>query len=300
MTTTPRQGVGFRHEAFFYADDEEFLAGIVPFVEEGVAAGGAVLVGLPLATRSLLEKELDPGADDVRFLAIEEVGRNPSRLVSAWIDFLGDHEIAEIRGISEAVWPGRSAAEIDECQRHERLLNLAFDDGPAWTLMCPYDTGALSDDVLSAAAHDHEDGATADPLLEGSLPPPSGAYFGMPFGKAELREVRRLISERAATAGLDTRRTEDLVLATCEAATNSVQHGGGEGDLRVWYEDGALLCDVRDAGRIEDPLVGRERPSNEQISGRGLWIANQLCDLVQIRSGKQGTQVRLRMAVDPS
>ncbi|MGN6215543.1 MAG: anti-sigma factor RsbA family regulatory protein [Solirubrobacterales bacterium] len=300
MTTTQRQGAGFCHEAFFYADHEEFLAGTVPFVEEGIAVGEAVLVGLPLATRSLLEKELDTGAERVHFLAIEEVGRNPARLVSAWNDFLRDHGTTGIRSIGEAIWPGRSAAEIDECQRHERLLNLAFDDGPGWTLMCPYDASALSDDVLSTAAHNHKDGGAADPLLEGSLPPPSGAYFGMPFGKAELREVRRLISERAATAGLDTRRTEDLVLAACEAATNSIQYGGGEGDLRVWYEDGALLCDVRDAGRIEDPLVGRARPSSDQISGRGLWIANQLCDLVQIRSGKQGTQVRLRMGVDRS
>jgi hypothetical protein len=44
-------------------------------------------------------------------------------------------------------------------------------------------------------------------------------------------------------------------------------------------------------------MVGRQRPLPEQVCGRGLWIANQLCDLVQIRSGDLGTQVRLRMAI---
>ena len=53
-----------------------------------------------------------------------------------------------------------------------------------------------------------------------------------------------------------------------------------------------------DSGRIEDPLVGRERPPHEQGRGRGLWIVNQLCDLVQIRSGEGGTHVRLRMTID--
>ena len=29
------------------------------------------------------------------------------------------------------------------------------------------------------------------------------------------------------------------------------------------------------------------------MGGRGVWLANQLCDLVQIRSGAAGTVVRL-------
>jgi anti-sigma regulatory factor (Ser/Thr protein kinase) len=80
-------------------------------------------------------------------------------------------------------------------------------------------------------------------------------------------------------------------------ATNSIRHGGGEGKLRLWDEDDSLVLSVRDAGRIEDSLVGRERPPSEQASGRGLWLVNQLCDLVQIRSGKDGTEVRLRMSL---
>jgi anti-sigma regulatory factor (Ser/Thr protein kinase) len=298
VTVAPRQGTGFRHEALFYAGRDEFLAGTVPFVETGIEAGETVLVALPGSKRLLLQEEIDPQTPQVRFLLIEELGRNPGRLVSAWRDFLDEESGEGMRGLGELIWPGRTSAEIEECERQERLLNFAFDEGPSWTLMCPYDAGTLSDDVLSTAAHSHEASASPDALLVGSLPPPSGASFELRFGKAELRQVRLLVSERAGTAGLDSRRTEDLVLAACELATNSVQHGGGGGDLQVWYEDGRLVCDVRDAGRIDDPLVGHQRPPADQIGGRGLWIANQICDLVQIRSGEEGTQVRLQMAVD--
>lgn len=297
MTGAPQQEVGFRHEAFFYADRDEFLAGTVPFVEEGIEAGEAVLVGLPATKRGLLQREIDPDSPSFHFLSMEEVGRNPGRLISTWRELLHGHEDgAGMRGLGEMIWPGRSSAEIDECQRQERLLNLAFGGGPAWTLMCPYDAGSLSDEVLIAAQHSHTE-AGPDGLLEGPLPPPTGAFFGMNFGKSDLRPVRQLVSERAGTAGLDIRRTEDLILAACEVATNSIQHGGGEGTLRVWYEDGTLICDVRDAGCIASPLVGCERPPIDQPSGRGLWIANQLCDLVQIRSGNDGTQVRLQMGI---
>ena len=45
-------------------------------------------------------------------------------------------------------------------------------------------------------------------------------------------------------------------------------------------------------------MVGRVRPEVTQLGGRGLWLANQLCDLMQIRSGSGGTRVRLQMAID--
>ena len=52
---------------------------------------------------------------------------------------------------------------------------------------------------------------------------------------------------------------------------------------------------MRDPGPIEDPQVGRRRPRSDQLAGRGQWLVNQLCDLVQIRSGADGTAIRVRM-----
>lgn len=86
---------------------------------------------------------------------------------------------------------------------------------------------------------------------------------------------------------------EELVLAVDEIATNSIRHGGGVGMLRLWREGETLLCEIQDRGRIEDPLLGRVRPDSAPGCGRGVWIANQLCDLVQIRSSAAGTRVRM-------
>lgn len=110
--------------------------------------------------------------------------------------------------------------------------------------------------------------------------------------------MRRRVEKVAAAAGLDRRAGADLVLAASELAANSVAHGGGAGTLRTWREGDRLVVDLEDAGWISEPLAGRLRPAVTQEGGRGLWLANQLCDLVQIRSSAAGTTVRLQVALD--
>lgn len=293
----------YSHEAYFYADTDEYLARAVPFVEAGIEAGEAVLLALPGPKRDLLRQALDDRAERVHFMTMEDAGRNPTRLIAYWRDFLreDDRLAAGVRGLGEPVYAGRSAAEIEEAQRHERLVDLAFGGVDNLTFLCPYDSANLSDEVLSEAESAHADGVGHGHnggSLAGDLPARGAAAAALSFQVADLREVRRLASEQAEFAGIAEQRAADLVLALSEVATNSVVHGGGEGHLAIWNENGDLVCDVSDTGRIEDPLVGRQRPAPSQIGGRGLWIANQLCDLVQIRSGETGTQVRLRMEID--
>jgi anti-sigma regulatory factor (Ser/Thr protein kinase) len=88
-------------------------------------------------------------------------------------------------------------------------------------------------------------------------------------------------------------RVNDLALALHEICTNSTRFGGGRGTLSLWITGGSLICDVADQGLIDDLLVGRVLPPVDGLGGRGVWLANQLCDLVQLRSGQTGTQVRL-------
>jgi hypothetical protein len=53
---------------------------------------------------------------------------------------------------------------------------------------------------------------------------------------------------------------------------------------------------VQDRGAIGDPLIGRVRPQTHLDAGRGLWMVNQLCELVQIRtSPSTGTVVRVHV-----
>jgi anti-sigma regulatory factor (Ser/Thr protein kinase) len=85
------------------------------------------------------------------------------------------------------------------------------------------------------------------------------------------------------------------VLAVNELAANSVRHGGGNGVLRLWREDGSLVCEIKDRGIADDPLVGRRQPPPDQDGGWGVWLAHQVCDLVQFRSRQGGTVVRVHM-----
>jgi anti-sigma regulatory factor (Ser/Thr protein kinase) len=245
----------------------------------------------------------------VEFVAIEELGRNPARLIPFWRDFLDGHGGRPVRGIGEPLWPGRRAAEIDECQRHESLLDLAFSSGASWSLLCPYDGAALSDEVLTAVSHSHRlvacDGvrqASNGYLAEadchaGEIPRHPIDADVLAYDRSRLAAVRRHVERVAKGAGLAPVEIADLVAAASELAANSVAHGGGAGTLRTWREGDRLLVEFEDRGRIDEPLVGRLRPEPTQEGGRGLWLANQLCDLVQIRSSELGTTVRLQAAL---
>jgi anti-sigma regulatory factor (Ser/Thr protein kinase) len=299
---------GFRHAALLHAGDEGFVAAAVPLVREGLEAGDRVMVALTPRKLELLREALGRDGDAVAFADMTAIGANPARIIPAWRDFVADG--APARGIGEPAWPDRTPAEMVECHRHEALLNVAFVDAHAFTLFCPYDTTAFDDAVLEQVQRSHpvlvEDGVErasaacgslhehAAPLTD-PLPEPAGDVEELEFGLDDLGAVRQLVSQRAHACGLRPLRDEDLVLAVHELATNSIRHGGGSGTLRLWREDGRLLAEVRDRGRLEDPLAGRRRPDRTRAGGYGLWLANQVCDLVQQRVTPGGGVARLHM-----
>ncbi|HEX2039720.1 MAG TPA: sensor histidine kinase [Acidimicrobiales bacterium] len=303
----------FRHEALLYAGIDEFLEGTLAFIRGGVEAGEPMLVVVDDHKIAALRAELGSDAEAVCFADMADVGHNPARIIPAWHDFVGRHVATgrPLRGIGEPIGPRRGPDELVECQRHESLLNLAFADASAFWLLCPYDTEAMDDSVIeearcshpyvgerrpggerSAACRDlHAIAAPFDvPLAEPVVEPAS-----LPFGGGPLGPVRAFVARQAESAGLGATQTSDLVLAANEVATNSLCHGGGDGILRMWRQGDTLVCEVRDGGFIDDPLAGRRRPATYRDGGRGLWLANQLCDLVQIRSNSSGTVVRMHM-----
>jgi anti-sigma regulatory factor (Ser/Thr protein kinase) len=296
---------GFQHQALIYEGDDEYLAGTMPFVLEALIAGEPLMVAVGPAQADLIAAALGPDADRVLFVDMRAVGRSPAAIIPLWREFVEDHEDLPVRGISEPAWACRSRAALGECHRHEGLLNIAFAQFSAWTLLCPYDAGSLDDDVLERAALSHsciscqgrtEASARFEPdpdCLAGSLPSPAERPDAFSFGLSELGEVRRRVGLAAERAGLDPRPAADFVTAASELASNSVMHGGGAGTLRLWCDGDELLAEVEDGGLIDEPLAGCLRPRISQEGGRGLWLANQLCDLVQIRSGNDGTKVRL-------
>jgi len=287
----------------------------VPFLREAQEAGEPALVSVGRGGTLAVQAELGDETEGIQFAPMEKLGRNPARIIPFWRDFVDRHGGRDrpVRGIGEPAWPGRSAAELDECRRHERLLNLAFAGPPSWSLLCPYDTRSLGDDVLEAAEHCHPflargglsernaacteaESRSASPFA-GVLPPRPPGVERFEFERHTLHEVRRRVAAAAERARISSSRASDLVTAASELAANSLLHAGGRGMIGIWRDDDDLVVEVEDAGTIEEPLVGRLRPPLRQEGGRGVWIVNLLCDLVQIRSGDVGTTIRLRMSL---
>ena len=123
-------------------------------------------------------------------------------------------------------------------------------------------------------------------------PPISDLHFG-----GDLWALRRRLADDELLAVLDPDRRDDLVLAVNEAASNAVRHGDGTCRARIWRAGDRVVSEIATASPIDDPLAGRRRPDVEATSGRGLWLINQLCDLVELRSGPRGTSVRMHVDV---
>lgn len=310
----PHSAGAFRHEALLYAGQSDFLEGTLSFIHDGIGAEEPILAVLDAPKIDMLRSELGGDADWVRFVDMAEVGRNPARIIPAWREFVTENGVGErrFRGIGEPIWAARSPEELVECERHEALLNLAFAGAPAWWLLCPYDTDALASSVIEEARRNHpfvlSSGlpaesavyrglAAVEQAFDNPLSEPPGRPEEMTFRSAHLDIVRAFVSGLAAAAGFDTSRTADLILAVNELVTNSLRHGGGRGVLRMWQVEGAMVCEVRDEGRIDDPLVGRRHPSPDGEGGFGLWLVNHLCDLVQVRSFPSGSVVRVHMSL---
>ncbi|MBW3589346.1 MAG: sensor histidine kinase [Actinobacteria bacterium] len=304
---------GLRHAALFYSGPDKFAELTASFVRQGLDAGEAVMVLAKGEKAGALKEELGSKAAEVLFGDMEEIGRNPARILPVWQDFITSHDGSNrgLRGVGEPIWAGRTPEEIVEAQRHESLINFALADAPL-LIACPYDIGALEPDMIEEARRTHplllEEGDleyrdspayrhtedTGAPF-DDPLPEPRSRPEEMPVSPDRIGELRIFVSRRSAAFGLDPARTEDLVLAVNEIVTNTLRHGGGRGVLRLWHEGHSLVCEVRDRGQIDEPMVGRMRPSPNQESGFGLWLVNHLCDLVQVRSFASGTVVRVHM-----
>jgi anti-sigma regulatory factor (Ser/Thr protein kinase) len=307
--TPPGKAIaGYRHEAFLYSGRAEFLSGALSFIRQAVSAGDPILVMVSAEKIDLLRQQLGAGTENVTFADMASVGDNPARIIAAWQAFVQDHAgAAQLWGIGEPVYPERSPTELAECQLHEALLNVAFDVATPFWLLCPYDLEALTADVIDEAHRNHpfvvrgeerQACAAFRPvdlagLFDRPVPPHPAEAEPMSFQNGDLRLVREFVATRAEQAGLDQEAAEAMVLAVNEVATNSLKHGGGRGELRAWTDGRSLVVEVSDQGHITSPLVGRLRPALEARYGAGLWVANQLCDLVQIYSSARGTAVRV-------
>jgi anti-sigma regulatory factor (Ser/Thr protein kinase) len=295
----------FRHEALLYRGHDEFVSASVSLVHDALTDERRLMFLASTAKLLDLQDALDGDGDDVVFVPTDEHGRNPCRITTLLDTFQAAGDGRPSVGVNESVLSTRSPAALREAQFAESVLNSAALQSWPLSVVCLYDSGDLEPANLAEMRRSHPvvrgepDNPDYEPALAGTLfgaaldePPADVAVLDV--GSGSLAELRASVRAHGAREELSPDRADDLVLATNEVATNSLRHGGGRCRVAMWRDGDSVVCEVRDAGVIEDPLVGRLAPHPTAPTGRGLWLVNHLCDLVQIRSSAQaGTVVRL-------
>jgi anti-sigma regulatory factor (Ser/Thr protein kinase) len=304
--------MAFVHPALFYADAGEYLAGTVPFIQAGLAAGEPVMVAVPAENLDRIRAALGGDADRVGLHDMQVAGRNPGRIIpGVLLAFAAAYAGRPVRIIGEPIWAGRSDLEYPACAQHEALINTAF-AGRSATILCPYDTTRLdpawvqdayrTHPVVWTATGRHDSAGYHDPAAVAAgfnrpLPDPPADAATMAVDGASLVAVRRFVAARAQIAGLPAGRVADLTIAASELAANTIEHTAGGGTIAVWVEDGRVVCQLTDTGYLTDPMAGRlPVPADRPTGGRGLVLVNQLCDLVRVHTRPGATTIRVELA----
>ena len=300
---------GYFHETALYSSDEEFLAIAEPFLRGGQEAGEPTIVSCAVPNASLIRAALDD-IDGITFTPAESRYVNPASTIRAYRQHfarLVDRGASQIRVIGDVPHPG-AGVPWENWARYEGAVNHAFDDFPVWGV-CPYDLRTTPEEVvedvirlhprLFAEGEHHENHHFTDPadVLTQLQPAPEPIEWTPPHVQAldpTPAFGRQLAGDLARTAGLPSTETSDLEIAVSEVVTNARTYGTHPVELRGWSTPGRVVVRVHDAGTgPTDPFVGLVEPQVNGTSGRGLWIAHQLCSDTSLWRDDTGFTVRL-------
>jgi anti-sigma regulatory factor (Ser/Thr protein kinase) len=296
----------FRHSAFLHDTDAAYGATVSAFVRDGLARGEAVAVAASHRHAAVLRDHLNGDAAEVRFLPVDEWYVRPVQTIAGWSRLLRA-AVAGGRPAMRLVGHTSPAHGTRTWVRYESALNTALAGLPGH-LLCPYDRAALPAEAVRPAGHTHPrlyDGAWHDSTsyepperLLAELPEPPYPVSGEPVlavpVKDTVADLRAQVRARAAAEGwLPPAQVENLVLALSEVATNGIRHGGEQRELRIWLTGDAVVCEVTDDGAVPPgPLAGYLPPRSGVTGGMGLWLVQQLCDAMAIRTVDGLTRAR--------
>jgi anti-sigma regulatory factor (Ser/Thr protein kinase) len=314
-TGAARGQVGHFHEAGYYASDAEFAALIVPFVEEGVAAGEPVIIGYDDRKAGLLRSRLtDPSA--VEFIGGESLYATPARAIATYRRLFEFHlamGAAQIRIAGDVPHPG-NGRRFNGWDRYECAVNTVWQEFPVWG-RCLYDTTTAPPAVLEVVERTHPRLVSPSgqrrvseryqevPVFEGLPPPPDPLEGSTPMAELTDRPAAdtRYALARIGRSRVNNTTLTDLIIGASEAVSNALRHGQPPVTVRIWATPDRIMVRVHDSGRgPADPLAGLvPATSSTSDTGLGLWALHQLdLDTALIRAA-DGFTVRLRAGTIP-
>jgi anti-sigma regulatory factor (Ser/Thr protein kinase) len=298
------------HEAGFYGSDAEFRALIVPFAEEGIAAGQPVILGYDKRKSGLLRSWLGDPAE-VTFINDTSLYATPARAIAGYRKLFARHlaaGAAQIRIAGDVPHEGNGGS-FEGWDRYESAVNTVWDDFPVRS-RCLYDISIAAPQVLECALRTHpcivQSSGTRrlndryqDPATFEALPPLPDPVEQSPPA-LDLVEPSTAQARHAVTSTgrghVSDPRLQELVLGVSEAVANARRYGRPPVTLRIWTAAGRVVVHVHDAGPgPADPLAGLAPAAGaHSLSGAGLWLIHMLnLHPALIRSG-DGFTLRLR------
>jgi anti-sigma regulatory factor (Ser/Thr protein kinase) len=304
-----------KHRALVYRDADRFIDAVGAFVRDGVERGESVLTALSAEKLDWLRHDLGADAPAVDFADERALYERHGPMLASVLDYLERHGTpggGRVRIVAEQALALRDPADVRAYMRYEAASNVAYARFDA-NVLCPYDAASLPDAIVRDALRTHPE------VLDDGAPRPSERYVDprsfvreravverVPAGVTpialelpdDVAGARAFARAHAEAAGAPTEAIEDLELAVSEVATNALVHGRGPRLVWCYVDHGDLVCRVHDAGPgPADPLQGYLPPDIRRLRGRGLWLAHQLCDIVEIAGDRAGTDVQLRLKV---
>ncbi len=294
-----------QHELLHYEQDDALVDIAAPFLEDGLAAGDAVVTVLDARKRDLLHAALGARAKGVAWIDVASHYTRPEAAVAdydARLRALLRGGVPYVRLFGELP-PLRSEAQCDAWIAYDAILNRVFDHHPV-SVLCGYDERAVPDRVLAAARESHPvvhghgpNEAFGDPaaIVRAHTPDPEPLPGLRTIPAADgARALRRALVAAMTVAGLGPDAISGMVLAANEVVANVYRHAGGPPEVRAGSADGRFVCEITDSGiGFDDPLAGHVPPRARGDRGAGLWIARQSTSRLEMLRGARGQTVRL-------
>jgi CheY-like chemotaxis protein len=156
--TDRNHGRGCRHEALVYSSPDEFIAGCLPFIRQGLTCGDHLLVVLREEGRKVLERALGEAAGQIEFTDAVAWYQSPEHAFQEYTSYLDDHlerGISRVRVVAEVIWPQSSAtADVARWKRYEAGISTAMASVPV-SFICAYDTRELPAEIITDARRTH-------------------------------------------------------------------------------------------------------------------------------------------------
>jgi len=304
--------VGHFHEAGFYGSDAEFRALIVPFAEEGIAAGEPVVLAYDARKSGLLRAWLT-AASAVDFIGDETAYAAPARAIATYRRLFESHVA---RGAGQIRVAGElpqlsNGGSFEGWDRYESAVNTVWDDFPVWG-RCLYNTTTASAAVVDVVrrTHPYLVSPTGQRRASDGYQDPV-AFEGLPYVPDPLessRPLTELVNRPAAEARhalaqiargrIPDPTLEDLLIGVTEAVANAQHHGRPPATVRIWASPDSIVVTVHDTGTgPADRLAGlvpAAGSTSDRGLGLGLWVIHQLDADVTLRHTGDGFTVRLR------